>query len=175
MQHWETIQDFALDKYGLVTTRQAMAFEVRPAELSRWVRNGRLEKRAHGVFRLSSRVPTDFDRYAEALAIVGEGSRIFGESVLAMHNLAMVNPARIEVATPRRIRKALPKWIKLIAQSPGEEPELFDGIACQPLDRAILACVGRVPGDRLLAAVGEARSQGLISEKTGKELRKELK
>lgn len=175
MSHWETIQDFALDSYGLVTTRQAMALGVSPVELSRWVRNGRLEKRAHGVFRLSSRVPTDFDRYAEALAIVGDGARIFGESVLALHNLAMVNPARIEVSTSKRVRKNLPKWIKTVSPSQSKESKLFDGIACQPLDLAIRACIGYVPGDRLRIAVGEARSQGLISEKIAKELMKELK
>jgi len=175
MSHWKTIQEFALDNYGLVTTSQAAGFGVGPAELARWVQNGRLEKRAHGVFRLASRMPTDLDRYAESLALVGVGSRIFGESVLAMHNLAMVNPARIEVATPRRVRRLLPNWIKVIAGNVDEESELFDGIVCQPLDKAILACVGHVPSDRLLDAVTEARSQGLISENKVKELKKKLK
>ena len=73
MSHWETIQDTALDNYGLVTTSQAVALGISPVELARWTQIGRLEKRALGVFRLSNRVPTDFDRYAEALAIVGDG------------------------------------------------------------------------------------------------------
>ena len=174
MSHWETIQDTALDNYGLVTTSQAVALGISPVELARWTQIGRLEKRALGVFRLSNRVPTDFDRYAEALAIVGDGSMIFGESVLSMHNLALVNPARIEVSTTRRVRKRIPPWIKVVALSSAEESEVFDGIACQPVARAIMACIGRVPSDRLIVAVDEARGQGLISSKSEKELRKVL-
>ncbi len=64
MSHWNALQEFALDNYGLVTTSQAAGLGVGPAELARWVQNGRLEKRAHGVFRLASRMPTDLDRYA---------------------------------------------------------------------------------------------------------------
>ncbi len=175
MHKWAKIQDFALDNYGLLTTSKAAALNVSPAELSRWTRIGRLEKRAYGVFRLASRTPTDFDRYAEALAIVGNDSQIFGESVLAIHNLAMVNPAKIEVATQKRIRRNIPQWIRIVSLPSAGEAEMFDGIACQPLEEAIMVCIGRVPGDRLLAAVVEARANGLIGVKQYAMLKKELK
>ena len=136
MHKWVKIQDFALDNYGLVTTSQAAALNVSPAELSRWTRIGRLEKRAYGVFRLASRTPTDFDRYAEALAIVGNDSQIFGESVLAIHNLAMVNPAKIEVATQKRIRRCIPQWIKIVSLPLAGESEIFADINDQIIRQA---------------------------------------
>ena len=85
MSHWETIQEIAVDNYGLVTTSQAVALDIS-----------------------------------------------------------------------------------------AEESEVFDGIACQPVALAIKACIGRVPSDRLIVAVDEARGQGLISSKSDKELRKVL-
>ena len=72
------------------------------------IKLGRMEKRGRGVCRIAHYLPTEYDTYAEAVALVGETARICGESVLAMHNLALVNPARVHVAVRRRLRKELP-------------------------------------------------------------------
>lgn len=61
---------------------------------------------------------------------------MWGESVLAMHDLALVNPPAIEVATNRRVRRTLPPWIKLVRRKDGEVA-YYQGIPCQPLADAI--------------------------------------
>jgi len=174
MTHWESIYETAIDNYGLITTAQAGEQGVNPAELLRWVKTGRLTKRGHGVFRLSQYVPTDYDYYAEALAFVGDGAAIFGESVLAMQNLALVNPPKIAVATSARLRKKLPEWVYVVPRAVVAHPIAYQGIPCQPTVDAILQCRATVPAERLEAAAVDARRQGLITSKEERLLKKEF-
>jgi len=174
MTHWDSIYETAIDNYGLITTAQAAEQGVNPAELLRWVKMGRLTKRGHGVFRLTRYLPTDYDYYAEALALVGDGAAIFGESVLAMQNLAFVNPPKIAVATSARIRKKLPDWIRLVPHVDVANPSCYQGISCQSTADAILQCRATVPVERLEAAVIDARRQGLITGKEERLLKKEF-
>lgn len=166
MTHWDSIYETAIDNYGLITTAQAVALGVKPAELPRWVKTGRLVRRGHGVYRLAKHTPSDYDYYAEALAFTGDNSSIFGESVLAMQNLALVNPPKIYVAVGDRLRKQLPNWVQVLPRASVECPAFYQGIRCQPLPEAILHCKTRVPRERLSSAIADARKQGLI---TGKE------
>jgi len=82
--------------------------------MSRLASDGRLQRLGHGLYRIKHYSPTLNDPYAEAVALVGADAYLFGKSVIAMHRLAPTNPARITVATPRRIRKTLPTTIQVI-------------------------------------------------------------
>ena len=174
MTHWDTVYETAIDNYGLITTAQAIALGIKPTELPRWVKTGRLVRRGHGVYRLTKYTPSDYDYYAEALAFTGDNSSIFGESVLAMQNLALVNPPKIYVAVGNRLRKRLPKWVQAIPRTNVERPAFYHGIRCQPLPDAILHCKTRVPRERLNSAIAEARKQGLITSKEERTLRREI-
>ena len=174
MTHWEIIYETAIDDYGLITTARAKELGVSAVELPRWVKIGWLQKRGHGVYRLTKRIPTDFDHYAEAVAFAGRGSVIYGESVLAMMNLAFVNPMKINVATKIRLRKKLPDWMKVITNTSVENPACYEGIPCQPMAEAIFCCRKSVPKERLLSAIAEARSQGYINLKEERILKKEI-
>ena len=125
MTHWDSIYEAAIDNYGLITTAQAVALGVKPAELPRWVKTGRLIRRGHGVYRLAKYTPSDYDYYAEALAFTGDKSSIFGESVLAMQNLALVNPPKIYVAVGDRLRKQLPNWVQVLPRASVERPAFY--------------------------------------------------
>ena len=106
MNQYETIYQHAVDNYGLVSVAAAKELGVHRKELLRWVKSGRLEKRWRGLYRLTHYVPTELDRYAEAVALVGgDDAIVFGESVLAMHDLALVNPAQLSVARSGRVRR----------------------------------------------------------------------
>lgn len=174
MTHWDMVSSAAMDNYGLITAAQAAACGSNPVELFRWAKSGRLTKRGRGVFRLAQYDPTECDLYAEALAFVGDGAAIFGESVLALQNLALVNPSRIAVATCARVRKRLPDWIRILPHASVPRPVLFRGIACQPTAEAILQCRTTVPLERLVSAVSDARRQGLITGREERRLKKEL-
>ena len=174
MKLYDNINATAISNYGLITSAQATELGVRLKDLFEWVKIGRLEKCWRGVYRLVHYLPTEYDRYAEALAIVGNDAMIWGESVLAMHNLAMVNPEKIEVATTRRVRRELPPWIDLIRLQDEPLHDLFNGIHCQKLTEAFRHCKGKVMMHRLAGAVREAGQRGLLGFTEAEILKKEF-
>ena len=87
---------------------------------------------------------------------------ICGESVLAMHNLALVTPARVHVAVRRRLRKELPDWIEIEKARSGMSEDNFNGIPCQKLAEVIRLLRGKILTDRLASAVREAGTRGLL-------------
>lgn len=173
MAHFDDIYELAADNYGLITSAEAKNLGVAKSELNRWVGMGRLLKRGYGVYKLVRYVPTEYDRYAEAVALVGDGGFLFGEAVLAMHRLALANPRHISVGTTKRVRRELPEWVQPVTVS-GKTVTSYEGIPSQSLAEAILECRGMVMGERLKSAVEDARREGLITKDEFEHLRKEL-
>lgn len=162
MSHFDDIYEIAADNYGLVTAAQAREIGVTKTELSRWVANGRLDRRGRGVYKLVKYIPTELDAYAEAVALVGDGSFLIGDAVLAMHGLALVNPKRLRVGTPERIRKSLPEWVAPVTVK-GKATTRYEGIPSQTVAEAILDCRGSVMPERLKSAADDARERGLMT------------
>ena len=81
MAQFDDITEAALGNFGLITAAQAAEMGVRSKDIAEWVRLGRLERRGWGVYRIAHYVPSDFDRYAEATALVGGDAAVWGESV----------------------------------------------------------------------------------------------
>lgn len=173
MTHFDSIYEIAADNYGLITTAQAESVGATRSELARWTKLGKLDRRGRGVYRIMQWVPTEYDRFAEAVALVGEGAFLAGDAVLSMHGLALVNPSKVTVATPNRVRKSLPEWISVVS-SEGATHKSYEGIPSQSVSDALLACKGRVMLERLLDAAREAKGRGLVRESEYKNLRKEL-
>lgn len=109
MSHFDDIYEITADNYGSVTAAQAREIGATKPELSRWAANGRLERRGYGVYKLVKYIPAELDSYAEAVALVGDGSLLLGDAVPAMYGLALVNPRKPSVGTPERIRESLPE------------------------------------------------------------------
>ena len=174
MKQYEEIYDAAIDNYGIITVEAAGRLGVHRKELLYWTKIGRLEHCGRGVYRLCHYVPTDYDCYAEALAFVGGDAVVYGESVLALLNLALVNPSRIAVATARRVRRTLPSWIQLVKKPSGMDEDNYNGIACKSLASAIRACRGGVMKDRLLDAVRQSKKEGYLSDQESLQLEKEI-
>ncbi|MBQ9020662.1 MAG: type IV toxin-antitoxin system AbiEi family antitoxin domain-containing protein [Eggerthellaceae bacterium] len=162
MTHFDEIYEIAADNYGLVTAAQAKETGVVGAELNRYVQDGRLTKIGHGLYKLTRYIPTDYDAYAEAVAHLGEGAYLYGDAVLAMHNLGFVNPRQIKVATDRRVRKTLPAWIKPVKPEVHTEVVFDNGIPAQSVTDAIITCKKTVMTDRLLDAIHDAQRQHLL-------------
>jgi predicted transcriptional regulator of viral defense system len=106
--------------------------------------------------------------------LAGAGAYIYGESVLAMHGLALVNPTCITVATPSKLRKNLPPYIMSVVRSANDQITYYEGIPSQSVFRAILTCKASVMSERLGDAVNEAQKQGLITEQEAADARKEI-
>lgn len=90
-----------------------------------------------------------------------------GDAVLALHQLALVNPRRIRVGVPRRVRAALPGFIDLREEVvPLEDLTAYEGLRATTVARALLDCRGQVMTERLLDAARQAKTEGLL---TGRE------
>lgn len=174
MTGYQKIYETAADNFGYVTSREAKALGVSDKALNALVRRGKLERRGHGVYRIVPFIPSPVDRYAEALALVGEGAVACGESVLAINGLALVEPAAVSVRPARRCRRTLPGWVRLVPGPSAGRPAFYEGIPCQPVADAIREVRGRVLPERLAAAVRDAFERGLVSRREAAALRKEI-
>ena len=175
MTKFDDIYELAADNYGLVTASQAEKAGVTRVELSRYASDGRLERRGHALYRLVRWVPTEYDRFAEAVALVGEGAVLYGEAVLAMLELASANPSKLTVATPKRVRRKLPGWVQVMRIKTPMRTRVYMGVPCQHVADAILACRGSIMDERLARAATTARAEGWIDKDEERRLKKELK
>jgi predicted transcriptional regulator of viral defense system len=175
MTNYEEIYEHAADNYGLITSAEAKDMGIPAIELVKLAHRGRLVRVGQGVYRIHHYIPNPLDRYAEAIAIVGKDAFIYGESVLAMHGLALVNPRKITIATRERVRKKLPAYIEALKINTTEPVVRHEGIPSQSVSGAIRTCHGMVMTERLLDAVTDARNRGLVNDQEAKELARELK
>lgn len=173
MTHYESIYEAAADNYGLITSVEAREMGISYKEMSALASRGMIERRGHGVYRLARWVPTPNDRYAEAVALVGPDSYLWGEAVLAMHGLALVNPRTLTVANPRRVRRKLPIWVKAVSGAEGAAMS-YEGVPSQSILDAIRTCKGKVMPERLVEAARDARREGLITQDEMDDLLKEI-
>ena len=171
----EIVRELAMDQYGYVTTKDAASAGVPAGELPKLAARGGLENVAYGLYRVPDAPTTEFDQFAEALARVGGGAYLHGESVLALWGLADVNPRHIKVAVPRRARPKLPAYIELTLAADDQHTTVYEGLAAQPVADAILECRGRIETERLLGAAKQARADGLLTTAEWQQVRKGLR
>lgn len=174
MSYYDDIYEIAVDNHGLVSTQAARDAGVPAIELPKLAQRGKLENIARGLYRLTRYVPTKNDDYATAVARLGEGAYLFGESVIAMLGLAPTNPKYIYVAAPKRTRRKLPASIRI--RKPGEQDKLtlYDGIPSQDMATAIRAASSTMMDDRLMDAAAEASRQGYLLDKDYDELKRDM-
>ena len=172
MTYYDDIYEIAVDNYGLITSAEAKELGVSDQDMKMLAKRGRLIKRGHGVYKLTRYVPTPYDAYAEAVVLVGPKAYLYGESVIAMLELAPTNPSRVFVATPSRIRKQLPEHIVLIKAD--DAVTHYEGIPSQSAYDAIRACRKTMMPERLEDATREAECQGYITIHQAEAVLKEL-
>lgn len=174
VKYREIVRELALDRYGYVTTKDAVIAGVPAIELPKLAARGALQNVAYGLYRVPDVPVTALDQFAEALLRAGDGAYLHGESVLALLGLADVNPRRIKVAIPRRARSKLPSFIELTRVAGGLPTTLYEALPAQPIADAILECRGRIETERLLEAARQARAEGLLTTTEWQRVWKEL-
>ena len=168
------IYEIAADNYGLITRKQAFENGISDKELSRIASDGRLERLGYGVYRVKHHVIGKLDPYAESVALVGQDAYLYGESVLAMLSLCPTNPTKMTVATPKRVRRNLPKGMKVVRRVNATDVTTYEGIPAQRVSAAIVSCIGKMMPQRLKEAADEALRQGFISKRESITLIKEI-
>lgn len=168
--------ELAIGQYGYVTTADARELGIPVIELGKLAARGQIRHVAYGLYRFDELPPTHYDQFFEAVARVGGDAHLTGDAVLALHNLALVNPRQIRVGTTRRVRAKLPGWIKVVREmvDPNDLTR-YELIPSTTVAHAIRSCRGTVMSDRLLTAVNDARREGLITADEEHELRNELR
>ena len=165
MTYYDDIYERAIDNYYLISTRDAKQIGVPSVELAKLAQRGKLEHVSHGLYRLARYVPHENDPYAISAARVGEDAYVYGESVIAMLDLAPTNPARMYVATPRRYRGEKPEGLVVVVREGEGDVTAYEGVPSQEVGAAILACLGRMMPERLRAATERAYEEGYITKR----------
>lgn len=165
----------AAEHHGFVTTEMARAIGVPSVEVRKLAARGGMSNVARGLYRVEGIDGGDRAPYAEAVLRVGDDAHLVGDSVLAFHDLALVNPRRIKVGTPRRVRKDLPSHIQLVhTQTDRADLTEYDGIPSLTVAAAIRDSIGAVMPDRLSEAVERAADEGLVRRRDATALLAEI-
>jgi predicted transcriptional regulator of viral defense system len=169
------LHERALDQYGYVTTRDAAELGIPSVEVRKIAGRGGLTHVARGVFRFDDIPYTGREAFMEAVLRVGENAFLTADAVLSLHDLALANPRRIRVGTPKRVRGALPPTIE-VAQRQVDRGDLteYEGIPATTVARALLDARGLVMRERLLDAAREAVRRGLLLRREGERVINEL-
>ncbi|MCA9830253.1 MAG: hypothetical protein KC495_07275 [Dehalococcoidia bacterium] len=169
-------RELALGQYGYISTLEAGQLGIPVVELGKLADRGQIRHVAYGLYRFDDIPPTRYDQFYEAVARVGGDAHLTGDAVLALHELAQVNPRQIRVGTSRRVRAALPDWIKVVRESVDpDDLTRFELIPSTTVAFAIRACLGTVISERLKLALDEARRQGLVTPAEHSRLHAELR
>ncbi|MDO8731457.1 MAG: type IV toxin-antitoxin system AbiEi family antitoxin domain-containing protein [Actinomycetota bacterium] len=175
MSHRSVLREIAETQHGYVTTRDAGALGVPAVELRKLTSRGALKNVARGLYRFPDIRRDATDAFAEAVLRVGPDAHLDCESVLALLDLALVEPSRIIVATPHRVRLADPAFVNVIQRRlPVEEITEYDGIRATRVWRALIEAQATVMTVRLQDALAEARRRDLVTPLEARRVRRAL-
>lgn len=173
MSYRDELREIAFDRYGLVTTKEAELAGVPAVELRKLAARGALTHRGYGIYRYVDAPVTNRDQFAEAVLLAGDGAYLTHDAVLAFHELALVNPRRIRIGTPRRVRATLPSFVEIIKRNlPAEAITEYEGVRSTTVAQALADCQELVMPQRLAGAASEARLRGLITSSESKRLQR---
>jgi len=98
----ERLRELAIDQHGFVTTAQAAGVGIARQELAKMVARGRLERVAHGVYRVPQVPVTQYAPFMLAALWTGVPEACLShETVLLLRELGDVNPRKIHITVNR--------------------------------------------------------------------------
>lgn len=174
----DRLLEVAGEQRGFVTPADAAAVGVNPVELRKMAARGRLERVAHGVYRLRAFPHRPNDELMAAVAWTGKRGVVAGQAALALHELCDVNPRRIDLAVPPgyRPRKAGGERYRVRhAKLRPRDVEVVDDIPVVVPVVAIAQAIADHIDPRLIdQAIATARRRGDIDVRDEERLRERL-
>jgi predicted transcriptional regulator of viral defense system len=172
MTYRQDLWEIAAEHHGIVTTQQAEDAGVPGVEVRKLAGRGALTRIGHGVYRHTGVPADEWTELTATLARVGENAFLEGDTVLAMFNLALVNPPKIFIGTPHRRRTKPPQHTVVTFRPQVTEDDLtiYEGLRCVTVRRALLDGVPHLLGERVLQAVTDAKRRELIDEREAAEI-----
>ncbi len=176
----DKLRGVALDQYGYVTASQAADAGVGKAALGMLNKRSRVERVAHGVYRVPQVPFTEHDRFM--LAVLWTGAKeaaISHETALDVYGVCDVNPGTIHVTVTkgRRISRRGGEGYELHREevSPADLT-WWEGIPTIAPAKAIEQCIDYgTPTHLIIQTIENARARGLILEEEESALRAKLK
>lgn len=163
-----------VDDFGLITSAEAKELGISNAELVRQAHRGKLERVARGVYRMPVWPYQKAAPYAIAVKSAGEKAYLYGPSVVALLELVPTDPQHVWVATSDRVRRRLGEGVMLLDSRPPGPVTYYEGVACQPINLAILSGASAMGATRAAQAVQGAVRAGYLTERERDGLLKEL-
>lgn len=164
----------AVDDFGLITSAEAKELGISNAELVQLAHRGKLKRVAWGVYKMPIWPYQDAAPYALAVKAVGPNARLYGESVIALLELAPTDPSRIWIASPVRVRKKLGEGVRVVHCDEEDPVTYYEGVPSQIVADAIKASVFVLGKGRAVDAAEEAFRRGYLTAQEKEWLVKEL-
>lgn len=162
-----------VDDFGLISSSEAAELGMSRAEIVQQAKRGKLVRVARGVYRMPVWPFQPEAPYAIAVKSAGAGAFLYGESVVALLNLAPTDPTKMWLGSPRRCRRNLGPGVT-VRRVVNVTPVYLEGVACQPLPEAILAASLTMGVQWALGAAKEALTQGRILQYEFEQMEVEL-
>lgn len=166
----EVLRKIALENDGYLTPQLVEEHGVPAVELRKLAARGAFLKQARGVYRDPLYPDDAYDFLREALLSVGEQAYLRGETVLEVLSIGDFNPAKINIASPQRHRKAIPSHIDIQKVSMQELVTRYRGMRAQKAAAALREVRFQTMADRWWSAVEEAYDRGYILAREKREL-----
>lgn len=165
----DRLREVAMDQYGYVTKAQATDAGVSKQSLSMLVKRDRIERVAHGIYRIPQVAPTRYDRFMLALLWTGASEAVLShETALDAYDVCDVNPTAIHVTvnSTRRIRRG--GGVGYAVHHQGlDKSQLgwWEGMRCVKLAVAIEQCIATgTPTYLISQAIENGRKRGLLTK-----------
>jgi predicted transcriptional regulator of viral defense system len=163
----DRLRQLALDQHGFVTTEQALEAGVTHSSLSMMVHRERLERVAHGLYRVPLVPASISDELMQAVLWTGFPEACLShDSALDAWDISDINPNRIHltVGARRRITKVTPRHYTVHKQD--LEPSQitwWDGIPTVTATTAIEQCIAvGLPTYLIRQAIERSAPTGLV-------------
>lgn len=165
----------AVAQHGMFLVEQAVEAGVGAAQVRGMAARGVLERRAQGVYRISSMPLTEHTEFMEAVLWARGRGTIAGDSALLLHDLADVNPRKIRIAVPRNYvpRKQHGELYVVVTETlTPDEVDEAEGIPVAAPKVAIRQAIDQGLGaDLIEQAIARAQARELIGTETAARLR----
>ncbi len=169
------LRQVAIGQYGYISSADARSLGIPVVELGKLAARDQIQRVSYGLYRFDDLPTSRYDLFYEAVARVGSGAHLVGDAVLALHELALVNPRQIRVGTSRRVRAVLPDWIQVVNdKTDPAELTMYELIPSTTVAAAIRSCASTVMTERLLPAIDEALARGLLRQREATRLKAEI-
>lgn len=175
----DILREIALDQHGFVTAQQALQAGVSKPALSMLTKRERIDRVAHGIYRIPQIPITQYAQYMLAVLWTGAPEAALShETALDAYEVSDINPSKthITVAKRRRIKRSGGKNYALHYQDLlPDQIAWWEQIPIVTLAVALEQCIAyKVPDYILEQGISNGRKRGLLTAEQAESLSRQI-